>query len=343
VRLIRKVGGADPKKVERGLDVIERSAQAESRLVEDILDAARIASRRLRVDKQPVELTSVVRTCVEDFAPIAAARSTELTFSAPEPVRVSGDAERLRQIARNLLSNAVKFTPCRGHIGVEVGVEGSAVAVLRVRDDGRGIPREELPHVFDLFRQADCSTTRRESGLGLGLAIVRDLVSAHGGRVRIDSAGPDRGTTVEVEFPLLEEAEGCAAQGSAKLEGVRVLVVDDDADTAEAVAQLLVAERANVRCAPSAEVARRMLREFLPDLLVSDIAMPGEDGYSLLRSVRRLDAPHARVRAVALTALATPEDAQAAIRAGYDRHIAKPVAPEVLTRVLSELSSHRAA
>jgi CheY-like chemotaxis protein len=161
--------------------------------------------------------------------------------------------------------------------------------------------------------------------------------------VRIDSAGPDRGTTVVVELPLLDEADdrvspaGGATQGAPKLAGVRVLVVDDDADTAEAVAQLLTAEGATVRCAPSAERARGVLRDFLPDVLVSDIAMPGEDGYSLLRSVRCLDA-HARVRAVALTALATAEDAREAIRAGYDRHIAKPVAPEVLTGTLSELS-----
>jgi CheY-like chemotaxis protein len=346
VHLLRHGWRDDPERVARGLDVIQRNVTAERRLVEDLLDMSRIVSRRLKVGHAPLELASVVRAVLEELEPCAASKGVELTLRAGGAVPVVGDPERLAQVTRNLVGNALKFTPAGGHVTVDVERRANR-ATLRVQDDGAGIAADDLPFVFEAFRRGARSCTRRDSGLGLGLTIVQGLIDAHEGRVRIESPGPGRGTTVHVDLPSVCGApRGAGAPAPSApapaLAGLRVLVVDDEPDTLEAVCELLTQAGAEVRSAASAGAALDVVERFTPNVLVSDLVMPEHDGYWLIQRLRAKDSPAGRCPAVALTTHVGAETARAALAAGYQRHLEKPPLGDVLATTIAELARERA-
>ncbi|HEY7511231.1 MAG TPA: ATP-binding protein [Vicinamibacteria bacterium] len=348
-----------PPDLLQGIGVIERNARAQATIIQDLLDMSAIVSGKVRLSVERLDLATVVQAAVDTAAPAAQARqiAIELVLDAPGEVAVNGDASRLQQVFWNLLSNAVKFTPRDGRIQVRLARSG-AEAEVRVTDTGAGIPPEFLPHVFDRFRQADASTTRRFGGLGLGLSIVKQLVELHGGAVTAESEGVGRGAAFVVTLPLAvgvaaaaEPASGArraraeaagGADEAVNLAGVRVLVVDDDPDAREMVQRLLVERHAVVSTAGSSEDALRQFRDGRFDVLISDIGMPGEDGLTLIRRVRALG-PEAGgdVPAVALTAYARPEDRAKAMSAGYTRHAAKPIEPARLFAVIASVTAGR--
>jgi signal transduction histidine kinase/CheY-like chemotaxis protein len=336
----------------RGLKTIQRSAVLQARIVDDLLDVSKIASGKLRIERQPVELTPVIETVIEALRPAAEAKSLRLEpVLDPRPRFVLGDRDRLHQVVWNLVSNAVKFTPEGGLVQVRLEYKASR-AELTIRDTGQGIQAAFLPHLFQHFRQADGSSTRKHGGLGLGLAIVHDLVEMHGGVVRAESGGEGKGATFVVDLPLAEGHEeghdgdeaGHAEEASrdraaSKLTGIRVLVVEDDPATLEMLAVALSRFGADVTPAASAAEALRVMAAIRPDVLVSDIAMPGQDGYHLIQRVRELDVPDLRgIPAVALTAHAKLEERELALEAGYQVHVAKPVQPNDLVAVIAELA-----
>jgi CheY-like chemotaxis protein len=285
--------------------------------------------------------------------PAANAKGIQLTYECePGGKTISGDSARLQQVAWNLLSNAVKFTPEGGRVSVRLAREGARVK-FSVSDTGRGIPSEFLPHVFDRFRQADSATTRAYGGLGLGLAIVRHLAELHGGEVRAESAGEDRGSTFSVTFPLAQAAAPCSCQQTETAEhvlgldraegfaGVRVLVVDDEQDTRRLISTVIAQTGAEVAACASAGEALEKIETWRPHILMSDIGMPGEDGYALIKRVRALPPERGgRTPAAALTAYARDEDRTRALAAGYQLHIAKPFNPGDLLAAVSDLQSH---
>jgi PAS domain S-box-containing protein len=341
----------------QGVDVIERNARAQTTIIQDLLDMSAIISGKVRLSVQPVDLPALVQAALDTAMPAAQAKQIRIE-SALDPeagLPITGDPSRLQQVLWNLLTNAVKFTPREGRIRVVLERVGAQVEV-RVSDSGAGIAPEFLPHVFDRFRQADASTTRRYGGLGLGLSIVKQLVELHGGSVSASSEGPGRGATFVVTLPVSPVSQEMApaaasvppspssppaapAETYAEVAGLRVLLVDDDADAREMVKRLLEERRSVVATAGSAEEALRLLRESQFDVLISDIGMPGEDGHALIRQVRSLG-PEAGgdVPAVALTAYARPEDRTKAMRAGYQVHAAKPVEPGALFSLIARLA-----
>ncbi len=313
---------------------IERSAKAQLKMVNDLLDLGRISTGKLKIEPRPIRLASVVATALDATRPAAAAKDIELaSASAAAESQVYGDPDRLQQVVWNLLANAVKFTDPGGRIEVKVRAVAGAVE-LSVADTGHGIPPELLPHVFDRFRQGDSSTTRHTSGLGLGLALVHEIVALHGGSVSAASAGPGFGATFIVHLPALRARQAAAAEDAAQprdlpyrpLEGLSILVVDDELDARTVVAETLRLEGARVTVSESAAEALRRLGCGDPryDVVVTDIGMPAEDGYSLMRKIRL--APFGeRVIAIALSGYASQRDREAAMRAGFDVHVAKPV------------------
>jgi signal transduction histidine kinase/ActR/RegA family two-component response regulator len=343
-----------------GLKVIERNAEAQNQLVRDLLDVSRIITGKLRLETTSVDLAPVVESALDSVRQAAEAKDISLGVElGAGPEVVSGDPDRLQQVVWNLLSNAIKFTPKGGRVGVSLGREGSDV-LIRVSDTGQGISPEFLPYVFERFRQADGSTTRQHGGLGLGLAVVRHLVEQHGGHVSAESKGEGLGSTFTITLPLAavragtaradgEGAAGRRPHGAASarttgelepLAGVRVLVVDDQPDARELLAMVLERAGAVVATAASADAAVRLLRADPADVLVSDIGMPGEDGYEFLGRVRALPASEGgRVPAVALTAYATEEDRRRALAAGFEEHVAKPVEPSDLVAAVASLAS----
>ena len=348
----------DPQLSARALEIIERSAVAQSQLINDLLDVSRIITGKLRLVAQPVELAPIIAATVDSLRPTADARGVQLEVSldAETNGQVSGDADRLQQVIWNLLSNAIKFTPKAGSVRVGLRRSGSH-AEITVSDTGQGISPEFLPYIFDRFRQADGSITREHGGLGLGLAIVRHLVELHGGTIRAESEGLERGSTFRVSLPLMalrSGADGRLASREATgasdgvvankrenlLAGLRVLVVDDDADTRALLVTTLEQSGAeSVASAASAHDALGALRRFAPDILVSDIGMPVVDGYELIRRIRaRSPEEGGRVPAAALTAYAAPDDRQRALDAGYDLHISKPVEPSELVAAVARLA-----
>jgi PAS domain S-box-containing protein len=352
LRMVRS-GRLDPRQAARALESVERNTQAQSQLINDLLDVSRIVSGKLNMDMRPVDAGSVVGAALEAVRPMAEGAGVRLRVTLPETtVTVSADGDRLQQIVWNLLSNAIKFTPAGG--AVDVSLEASPTeAIIRVRDTGRGIAPEMLPEIFERFRQADGTTTRGRGGLGLGLAIVRHLVDLHHGRVDAESAGVDQGATFTVRLPLPAQTASTRERQSStegvrdtfpELAGVRVLVVDDESDARELVQAVLARCGAEVTTAASAAEAFVSLQQASHDVLLSDISMPDEDGYQLIRRVRAMhDAPRARIPAAALTAYARLEDRDAALAAGYQMHVAKPVEPAVLARVVQTLSGRRAS
>jgi signal transduction histidine kinase/CheY-like chemotaxis protein len=347
-RLLR-LGKLDAAAASRGIETIERSAQAQAQIVDDLLDFSRIVRGQLRLDVRPVELVPVVEAALEAVRPAAAARNISVAaVLVPGAGPVAGDPGRLQQVVWNLLSNAIKFTPPGGRVEIRLAREGDEVTI-RVRDTGAGIAEDFVPHLFERFRQADSSSTRVHGGLGLGLALVRHLVEAHGGAVSATSDGPGRGAAFTVRLPVTParprrgEVARQAPRGElrplAGLERVRVLVVDDDPDTLEVVRQVLEAAGALVTSVGSAGAALAALSSRPPDVLLSDLGMPGEDGLTLIRKVRSLEPSHGgRVPAAALTAYTQAEDRTEALLAGFQVYLAKPVEPSELTAAVARLA-----
>jgi signal transduction histidine kinase/CheY-like chemotaxis protein len=339
---------SDPAKVARAIDVIERNARTQAQLISDLLDMSRITSGKLRLDLQQVDLPLVIESALETVRPLAAARGLRIV-SVLEPLDdpVAGDPARLEQVVWNLLSNAVKFTPASGAVQVALTRDDQCARIV-VTDTGRGIEPQFLPHIFERFRQGDASTAREHGGLGLGLALVRQLVELHGGKVSASSPGPGKGATFTVELPLARAAahprdphvsppRSAVAPAPPfempRLRGVKVLVVDDEEDARELVKRVLEESEAEVFTAGSTDEALDVVARVEPDVLVSDIGMPGRDGYDLIATIRRSGRP---VAAAALTAFARSEDRTRALFAGFNAHIAKPVdATELLATVAS--------
>jgi signal transduction histidine kinase/ActR/RegA family two-component response regulator len=338
--------------IERGLSVIERNARAQAKLIEDVLDVSRIISGKLALNLTETDVAEAIATAVESVTPAAHAKGVELAFKqGPGVPLIVADPDRLQQVVWNLLSNAVKFTPKGGRVSVHSERVDAGISI-RVSDSGEGIRPDALPYIFEPFQQADASTTRRHGGLGLGLAIVKQLVSAHGGKVHAESAGMGRGATFVVQLPTRTAVTAVSPSrppppaepvhngiaGAPRLDGLRLLAVDDESDSRAMVREVLLACGAQVAQASSAEEALSLFTRERPDVIISDIAMPGEDGYSLIRKIRALPAEQGgRTPAVALTAYARGEDAQRAFSAGFQMHLAKPVEPAQLATVVANL------
>jgi signal transduction histidine kinase len=329
---------------ERALDAIERNATLQARLVDDLLDVSRIVSGKLELETSNVDLASIVEAALDSVRPTLLAKGLEVRLSmAHDNATVLGDARRLQQVVWNLLTNAIKFTGPGGRIELVVARAGRIVR-MSVRDNGVGIPADVLPYVFERFKQADGSATRRHGGLGLGLSIVRHVVDAHGGSVQALSAGEGEGTEIIVELPALPAESTPSLPASeaqslgGRLQGARVLLVDDDDDTRDFLATALGTAGAQMRGAATARAAFEAVTDWRPDVIVSDISMPEEDGYSFIRRVRLLPADAGgRTPAVALTALARPKDRVSALAAGFQTHLPKPVDPNELVLAVANL------
>lgn len=338
----------DEKVLGQGLDAIDRNARIQAQLIDDLLDVSRIVSGKLNLEVRPLDISSVTRAAINVVRPAADAKNISLDYWAqPGLGAISADSARVHQIIWNLLSNAVKFTPHGGKISVRVEQDG-ADARVTVQDTGQGIEPEFLPRVFDRFRQADSSTTRSFGGLGLGLAIVRHLVELHGGTVSAYSDGVNQGARFSATFPLLaDRAEPIPVAHSGEinssdirsLDGLRVLLVDDEPEARQIISTVITRTGAEVKICASAREALAKLMDWKPDVILSDIAMPEEDGYSFISKVRTLprekggDTP-----AAALTAYARDVDRRQALDAGYQMHIAKPVGAGQLVSLIARLA-----
>jgi PAS domain S-box-containing protein len=336
------------EKREHALDTIERNAKVQAQLIDDLLDVSRIISGKLELEQEPTDLAAVVAAGVETVRLTAESKGVRLALSLDSSCRVLGDRHRLQQVVWNLLSNAVKFTPAGGLVALSVERSGDEVEIA-VTDTGAGIPAAFLPHVFERFRQAEGGSARKLGGLGLGLSIVRHVIEAHRGSVTAASDGPGKGATFTVRLPILRPArEAPRADPSLRLQleppaalaGARVLVVDDEEDTREFVRMLLDRCRARVTVARNATEAFAALQRERPDVLLSDIAMPEEDGYRLIQKVRALPADRGgRTPAVALTAYARSEDRTRALLAGFQNHVTKPIEPGELLAAVASLAT----
>jgi signal transduction histidine kinase/ActR/RegA family two-component response regulator len=347
----------DESTLKQAVEVIERNSRLQMQLIEDLLDVSRIITGKMRIDKQQMHLCDVVSAVVETLRPAAEARHIDVTLSGvkldvPDNDMIFGDAARLQQVVWNLLSNAIKFSHDGGRVEINLRREPEQI-VIQVRDNGQGIAPEFLPHVFDRFRQADSSSTRRSSGLGLGLAIAKHLVELHGGTIEVHSAGLGTGAEFLVRLPapaLQRESNKSpestsSGNGNAKgrsvktgpLSGVSVLAVDDDRDALELVALMLRREGAEVLCADSAHAALQEFDVKAPQLLISDIGMPEMDGYGLIEQIRARADGASQVPALALTAYAGAADRQQALLSGFNEHLTKPVASAELLRVVLQL------
>lgn len=336
-RMLRR-GAVPPERTGAILETIERNAAAQMQIVEELLDLSSMAAGGLRLTVTRVDLRDLVGGAVETIRPAADAKGLRITVSFSDGVdEIAGDPARLRQVLWNLLSNAVKFTPAGGDIAIAVTQAPSEVEIT-VRDTGPGITSDFLPHMFEPFRQADSSATRIVGGLGLGLAIVRHIVEAHGGTASAQSDGPGTGALLSVRLPSgRPHHDGETRPGAATLRGRRVLAVDDDESTQELVATMLLMYGVSVRTAGRAVQALQILSEWKPDVLLTDIAMPGEDGYALMQRIRSMPPPLGSIPAVALTAYTDPQSVQNAFAAGFDAHLGKPLEPHVLADALSKV------
>ena len=347
-------GLLDRASTAKALESIERNAKSQAQLVEDLLDVSRIITGKLHLRVRPVELLPMIEAALDAVRPAAAAKRLQLQVDLdPDAGQVSGDPNRLQQIISNLLSNAIKFTPEGGRVQVQLRRLDSAVEI-KVSDTGQGIKPEFLPYIFDRFRQADASTTRAHGGLGLGLSIVRHLVDLHDGSIHAESPGEGQGATFTVRLPpsQLRNAEGgrrnetataepsaICHPPSAILDGLRVLAVEDEPDTLDLLTVILTQSGAAVTAASSAAEALAVLAHSRPDVLVSDIGLPDENGYSLIGKVRALTQNQGgAIPALALTAYARSEDRERALAAGYQVHLAKPIEPEELTTAVAKLA-----
>ncbi len=348
-------GETSTSEIEHGLDVVERNAKAQSKLIEDLLDVSRISTGKLRINPKPVKLKSVIAAAVDACRPTAEAKGIDVGMVVDvEDDSVFGDPDRLQQVVWNLLNNSVKFTGSGGRIHVTVDRSNNLLRV-RVSDTGKGISPKFLPFVFDRFRQADSTSTRSHGGLGIGLTIVRHIVELHGGTVHADSAGEGHGSTFTVHLPPGATA-AIAGNGSTNgnrddvpirrdavsLAGIHVLMIDDEADAREVIAETLKRSHARVTMAGSVKEALEAFMRETPDIVVSDIAMPERDGYDLIRTLRELPPLQGGdVPAIALTAYAREEDRLAALSAGFQIHLPKPVEPAELISSVAHLAFRR--
>jgi signal transduction histidine kinase/CheY-like chemotaxis protein len=351
--LMLRAGRLDAAQANRALETIVRSAKSQNQLINDLLDVSRITTGRMRLDVAPLKLGSVIEAAVETVCPAAEAKGIRLSaLLDPAADTVSGDAERLQQVVWNLLSNAVKFAPKGGRVEVRLERADSHVEIV-VADNGQGIKPEFLPYVFEHFRQEESGTNRQWSGLGLGLAIVRHIVELHGGTVHAASEGLGKGATFTVSLPIAparpvspEESRGKAAgvrlapENPASLAGVRALFVDDDADARWLITKILAQGGAEVRTAVSATEALAACDEWRPDILISDIGMPGEDGYTLMEKLRAWESERGgHIPAIALTAYGRGEDRLRCLSVGYEYYVPKPVEPVELLAAVASLTN----
>jgi signal transduction histidine kinase/CheY-like chemotaxis protein len=353
----------DGEAKQRAIETIHRNARIQAQLIDDILDVSRIISGKLKLETRPVELGEVIESAIESVLPAAQAKEIRLQriLDSGGDSMISGDPNRLQQVIWNLLSNAVKFTPRGGRVQIRLERVNSHVEVI-VTDTGIGISPPVLPFIFDRFRQADSATTRQHGGLGLGLAIVRHLIEMHGGTVEAESAGDGTGSTFTVKLPLIAlrsidlpqkdaaervhptEERDVPFECSPELEGLHVLVVEDEEDGRMLVTTVLEKCGAQVTAVSSAADAFEAIRNLRPDILISDLGMPGEDGYSLIKKVRALAADEGgQIPAAALTAYARSEDRMRVLRAGFQIHLPKPVDPAELIAVAVNLSGRHSA
>ncbi|WP_373527668.1 ATP-binding protein [Nostoc sp.] len=353
-----QTGALDEAKVTLALEIIERNANLQMQLIEDLLDISRIVRGELSLSIDLVDLVKVITAAIEVVQSLADAKSIQIeTILDTSIEKISGDSDRLQQVVLNLLTNAIKFTPNEGRIKVQLskevgsGEEFSQTSIfnyvqIQVSDTGKGISADFLPHVFERFCQADSSHTRSNKGLGLGLAIARHVVELHGGTIQAQSQGIGQGATFTVKLPILEESRGESLSSSSPpsppspnpLTNLRVLVVDDEADVRQWITVVLEECGAKVSTFSSTEQGLKALEELHPDVLISDIGMPGEDGYALMRKIREIEAERGgRIPAVALTGYARVEDYKEALAAGFQLHVAKPVRAAELIAVVASL------
>lgn len=345
-------GKLDEAHMARALETIERNARSQSQLIDDLLDVSRIITGKLQIEARPVDLNAVIEAAIDAVRPAFEAKAIHFeTEVDADAGLVAGDPNRLQQIFWNLFSNAVKFTPEQGEVSVKAKRTPSGVRIS-VSDSGVGITPEFLPYIFDRFRQADGSTTRVHGGLGLGLSIVKHLVQLHQGAVEVESQGKNKGACFTITLPVATMTETVATENAAKtepesnglpasfskaLKGLRILVVDDDVDSRDLVSTILTRCGSEVNSCESAAEALKAVREWKPDLLVTDIGMPNEDGYALIGKVRKMKSKRARqTPAVALTAYVTNEDRKRALAAGFRLHVAKPIEPANLVMLIAE-------
>jgi CheY-like chemotaxis protein len=345
-KLLRGKKDAPPEYGE-ALDAISRSADAQKQLIDDLLDTSRITSGKLRLEMRRVELAPAIRSAIDSVLPTGEAKGIVIRVDlAKDAGVVQADPDRLRQVIWNLLNNAIKFTPAGGRIDVGLWRRGSSVEV-RVTDTGKGIEPAFLPHVFEPFRQAETSMTRVFGGLGLGLSVCKQLVEQHGGTITAQSAGTGKGATFIVRLPLpplrsskspgTDSGKDADSLDETPLRQVRVLLVEDEPETRKAMTHLLRDAGAVVTAVDSAASAYEAFERSRPDLLLADIGLPDEDGYSLIRRLRALEAGAGRLPAVAISAFAHSEDRARAIAAGFDQHIGKPVEPRAFVSTLATL------
>ena len=350
-------GKLDEETVARAIETIDRNAKSQAQLVEDILDVSRVITGKLRLNIAPVDVASVINAAIDSVQLAAESKGIELEVTLdPSARHILGDASRLQQIVWNLLSNAIKFTSSGGHVAVRLK-RSDREAQVQVTDSGAGITADFLPHIFDRFRQADGTTTRRHGGLGLGLSIVRHLVELHGGTVQAHSAGEDQGSTFTVGLPLPPASKPLRkrrtetgslwpkpsnkqhASSQASLADLRVLLVDDDQDTLQVLSVMLADSGAKVQVAASAAEALEILEWYRPDVLVSDLAMPNEDGYSLIAKIRSLETEkEGQLPAVALTSHTRIEERARALSAGFNMFVPKPIEPTELVSAIANLA-----
>jgi len=349
-RILIARGDIDRALLDRALHVIERNATAQARMIDDMLDMARIAAGKLRLEMQPVDVVKVVLAAVDVVMPAAHAKRVTLrTNLDPRTPNVMGDQDRLQQVIWNLLSNALKFTEAGGSIDVRLAPNGRFARIV-IADTGHGISPEFLPHVFERFRQADASSSRRHGGLGVGLALVHDLIVLHGGSVLAQSEGEGKGATFTIDLPTVAaqeiggsiEGEGLQAHAMTSLDRVRVLLIDDDKDARELSLAVLEQCGARVKAvSSSAEAIASLLdtpRGLMPHVIVSDLGMPAQDGYQLIRQIRAIDSELGRIPAVAVTGYATADDVQRALTAGFQLHISKPMDPAAFVAAVADLA-----
>lgn len=361
----------DPETTQRALEVISRNAQSQAQLVEDILDVARLMRGKLTLARKPLDLNVLISAEIESMRVLAETKGVHLQKQFPStPCKVSGDIERLQQIVRNLVSNAIKFTPEGGHIDVTLSIlpnQGSAnapillatqpgqeaiaaVAQITVKDTGVGIQPEFLPYIFEYFRQADSSSTRTHGGLGLGLAIVRQLVNLHNGRIEVASGGTNKGATFTVYLPMAAVQDLTPDTPApayhydpvevSTLDHISVLVVDDNYDNCAFLRTVLEQAKARVTAVASAQDAIAYLHDHRPDILVSDIAMPDEDGLSLIRRIRQWEQGQGyNIPAIALSAYTKQEDQREALAAGFQQFLPKPIEPAALVQAIGQLAA----
>ncbi len=351
-------GNMKKEDIHKGLETIERNARAQNKLIEDLLEMSSIISGKVRLDMQRLDATSLIEAAVESIKPTAEAKGIVLTKTIdPQAGWISGDSNRLQQIFWNLLSNSIKFTPKGGKVDIIVEQWGSFLEI-RINDSGLGISPEFMPFVFDRFRQGDASLTRQYGGLGLGLAIVKQLVELHGGAVRAESAGTGKGSSFIVNLPLspgddkagddkarngLHALEQKAFHGETpSLAGLKALVIDDESDARELVKRILIRCEASVATAASAMEGLELVKAEKPDVIISDIGMPGKNGYQFIHDVRDLPVEDGgKIPAVALTAFARPDDAARARDAGYQKHLSKPVDSLELISIIEDLTGRQ--